>query len=286
MKFYKKLAIAVSSVLVSFSFQANAATSISKSSYIITDTTGTTSTEFLNTNGAGWVSESMGFLGWTHFSKWGFVQLQKGVPVTIVANATAVAGYHPGITVWQRKTKASLPNAVTVPAAGQAPTEQQALFYMNDHSYPQASSIQVANATDETNNVKVGNIIMEYVASGFDMDDLGDKFTLDATSNMLRPYNPATDATATVYGPFLPMGYATTGLAASQKLSDTASAAGVTPVVTAKTPGRVSLTFTPKVTGIYQFVVGGLKPDAGSKASINANKGVGNVHSVFVTVKQ
>jgi hypothetical protein len=75
MKFYKKLAIAVSSVLVSFSFQANAATSISKSSYIITDTTGATSTEFLNTNGAGWVSESMGFLGWTHFSKWGFVQL-------------------------------------------------------------------------------------------------------------------------------------------------------------------------------------------------------------------
>jgi hypothetical protein len=286
MKFYKKLAIAVSSVLVSFSFQANAATSISKSSYIITDTTGATSTEFLNTNGAGWVSESMGFLGWTHFSKWGFVQLKKGVPVTIVADATAVAGYHPGITVWQRKTKASLPTAVTVPAAGQAATEQQSLFYMNDHFYDQMASIQVPNASDETNNVKLGNIIMDYVASGFDMDGLGDKFTLDATSNMLRPYNAATDATASVYGPYLPMGYITSGISGSKKLSDAASKAGETPVVKAATPGRVALTFTPKVAGIYQFVVGGLKPDVGSKAAVNAGKGVGSVNSVFVTVKQ
>ena len=289
MKFNKKakLVTVVSSLLLAASFQAGAATSILASSNIVNLTGGTGTATFQKINGASWVSESMGYLGWTHFSKWGFVTLSKGKPVTIVADATAIAGFHPGITVWQRKSSTPLPTALPVAAAsGVNPTATQAIFYMNDHFYDQASSISVLNATDETSGVKVGSINMEYVASGFDMDGLGDKFTLDTTSGMLRPYNATTDATAAVYGPYLPMGFATTGLANSQKLSDAASATGVTPVVAAKTPGRIALTFTPKVTGIYQFVVGGLKPDVGSAAAANAGKGTGNVHSVNVTITQ
>lgn len=287
-----KLVTAVSSLLFAASFQASAATSIMASSNIINMTDGMGTATFKNINGASWVSESMGYLGWTHFSKWGFVTLTKGKPTTIIVDATAVQGFHPGITVWQRKTNAKLPTALpAAPATGVAPNDVQSLFYMHDHSYDQASSIVVPNATDETANVKVGNINMTYVASGFDVDGLGDKFTVDA-GGMLRPFNAETDAAATsVYGPYLPMGYATTGLANSQKLSDKAEANAVPPVA-AKTPGRIALTFTPKVSGIYQFVVGGLKPDVGSPASKNANKGGtdpatgGNIHSVEVTVIQ
>ena len=290
MKFYKKakLGTLVSSLLLATSFQVEAATSILKSSNIINLTGGTGTATFEKINGASWVSESMGYLGWTHFSKWGFVTLSKGKPVTIVVDATAVTGFHPGITVWQRKANMTLPTALPVaPASGVAPTPVQALFYMNDHFYDQASSISVLNASDETAGVSVGSINMEYVASGFDIDGLGDKFTLDSTSGMLRPYNATTDTAATnVYGPYLPMGFTTTGLANSKKLSDAASPTGVTPVVAAKTPGRIALTFTPKVTGIYQFVVGGLKPDVGSAAAVNAGKGTGNVHSVNVTITQ
>lgn len=287
----KKLTLvaAVSSLLFAASFQANAATSILKSSNIINLDGGVGAATFNNINGASWVSESMGYLGWTHFSKWGFVNLVKGKPATIIVDATEVKGFHPGITVWQRKTDAKLPTSLpTAPATGVAPDKVQALFYMNDHSYDQASSIVAPNATDETANVKVGNINMAYIASGFDVDGLGDKFTVDA-SGMLRPYKADTDAGAAVYGPYLPMGYATTGIAQSSKLSDKKDdAAGVA----ANTPGRLAITFTPKVSGIYQFVVGGLKPDVGSPASKNANKGGtdpetgGNIHSVKVTVIQ
>lgn len=290
MKSYKKakLGTLVSSILLATSFQAGAATSILASSNIINLTGGTGTATFQKINGASWVSESMGYLGWTHFSKWGFVNLTKGKAVTIVVDATAVVGFHPGITVWQRKTSTILPTALpTAPASGVAPTPVQALFYMNDHFYDQASSISVPNASDETAGVRVGSINMEYVASGFDIDGLGDKFTFDTASGMLKPFNSVTDAAATtIFGPYLPMGFATTGLANSKKLSDAASATGVTPVVAAKTPGRLALTFTPKVTGIYEFVVGGLKPDVGSAAAVNAGKGTGNVHSVNVTITQ
>ena len=289
MKFYKKAkfgAIA-SSVLLAASFHADAATSILASSYVINLTSGTNTTTFEKVNGASWVSESMGYLGWTHFSKWGFVTLTKDKPVSIVVDATAIAGFHPGITVWQRRSKVDLPSVLPAAVAtGATPTAAQALFYMNDHFYDQASNISVPAAKDETANVAVGDISMEYVASGYDMDGLGDKFTLDATTNMLRPYNAATDATAAVFGPYLPMGFTTTGIANSKKLSDAASATGVTPVVVAKTPGRVELTFTPKKTGIFQFVVGGLKPDVGSAAAVNAGKGTGNVNALKVTVTQ
>ena len=289
MKFYKKAkfgAIA-SSILLATSFHADATTSILASSYVINLTSGTNTTTFEKVNGASWVSESMGYLGWTHFSKWGFVSLTKGKPVSIVVDATAIAGFHPGITVWQRRSKVDLPSVLPAAVAtGATPTAAQALFYVGDHSYDQASNILVPNAKDETNNVAVGDISMEYVASGYDVDGLGDKFTLDATTNTLRPYNAATDATATVFGPYLPAGFTTTGIANSKKLSDAASATGVTPVVVAKTPGRVELTFTPKTTGIFQFVVGGLKPDVGSAAAVNAGKGTGNVHALKVTVTQ
>lgn len=312
MKSYKTLTLGavISSVLLAASFQANAATWTGGNASLITDTSGVTSTDFVNTNGASWVSESMGFQGWTHFSKWGFVKLTKGKSVTITADATAVAGYHPGITVWQRKTTlTSLPIAVPAKPTSSSSVDQQ-LFYMNEHSYPQASSISVLNASDEDANFKVGNIIMNYVASGYDTDGLGDKFAVDA-GGMLRPavkyvagtsancktaagvaVTTATDeatCTATAgniwtaavaatgdasyLGPYLPLGYNTSGLANSQKVSDS-------------TAGKVAITFTAPATGIYQFVVGGLKPDLGSAAAVNAGKMMGNAHTVKVTVKQ
>jgi hypothetical protein len=42
------------------------------------------------------------------------------------------------------------------------------------------------------------------------------------------------------------------------------------------TPGKVSLTFTPKVSGVYQFVVGGINPDQGVSIT--------DRHDVAVTV--
>ncbi len=259
MKSYKTLGTIISSLLLTASFQVNAATSIATQSHVFNVSSGTDSFTMPNINGASWVSESMGYQGWTHFSKWGFMDVTKGKTVTIVVDASAsgsnVAGFHPGITVWYRKTnlKAASPN----------------LQYMNDHSYGQSDSINVINAKDDSvPPVSVGNITMDYVASGYDTDGLGDKFMVDATTGMLKPH----DGVATsFYGPYLPTGFNTTSLANAKKISDSV-------------PGKVAVTFTATKTGVYQFVVGGLKPDAGSTAAINAGKGTGNVNAVNVSV--
>jgi hypothetical protein len=107
-----------------------------------------------------WYNLSMGYLGWTHHSNWGFVKLKKGKPVTI-ALTTEVSGLHPAITVWHR--------------AGA--TKLKMLPYMNGHAYKQFGDIYEPNAeaTDEENNpVKVGNIIMRFITNGFDRDGMTD----------------------------------------------------------------------------------------------------------------
>lgn len=259
MKFYKTLGTVISSLLLAASFQANAATSIAASTYIIDVGSGTGSATFEKVNGASWVSESMGYMGWTHFSKWGFMNVAKGKTVTIIADASStgsdVAGFHPGITVWYRKTNLK--------------AEDVRLHYVNDHSYGQSDSISVLNAKDEsTPPVSVGNIVMDYVTSGYDTDGLGDKFMVDATTGALKPY----DGVATsFYGPYLPMGFDTASLGKAKKISD-------------KIAGKVAVTFTATKAGVYQFVVGGLRPDAGSVAATNAGKGTGNVNAVNVSV--
>ena len=255
MKSYKTLGTVISSLLLVASFQANSATSISGSSYVLNVSSGTADATFENVNGASWVSESMGYMGWTHFSKWGFMDIAKGKTVTIIADATAVAGFHPGITVWYRKTNSKAVN-----------TDLQ---YMNDHSYAQSDSISVLKAKDESTPPKaVGDIVMEYVTSGYDTDGLGDKFMVDTTTGGLKPY----DGVATsFYGPYLPLGFNTTSLGNAKKVSD-------------KIAGKVAVTFTATKAGVYQFVVGGLRPDIGSTAAVNAGKGTGNVNTVNVNV--
>jgi hypothetical protein len=261
MKSYKTLGTIISSLLLAASFQANAATSIATGSHVFNVSSGTDSFTMPNINGASWVSESMGFQGWTHFSKWGFVDITKGKTVTIVVDASAVtgsnvAGFHPGITVWYHKTtlKATAPS----------------LQYMSDHSYGQSDSINVLNAKDDsvTPPLPVGNIVMNYIASGYDTDGLGDKFMIDATTGALKPHD---GIATTFYGPYLPTGFNTVSLAGAKKISD-----GI--------PGKVAVTFTATQTGVYQFVVGGIRPDAGSTAAINAGKGSGNVNSLNVSI--
>lgn len=220
MKFYKKFAVAVSTVLFSFSFQANAATSIVKEAVHFNVDSGSAEITLSNIDAkASWVSESMGFLGWTHFSKWGFMDLKKGQKVTITLDGTATAGIHPATTVWYRNTKKK--------------ANDNALYYMDAHSYNQSASVSVRGATDETTKAPVDDIIREFVANTVDADSLGDKFVVDGVS----------------YGPYMPLGYNTPGFNNASKTYD-------------KVPGKVALTFTASKTGVYQFAVGALKPDA------------------------
>jgi hypothetical protein len=222
MKFYKKLAVAVSSVLVSFSFQANAATSIAKEAVYFNVDSGSAEITLNSVDAkASWVSESMGFLGWTHFSKWGFMDLKKGQSVTITLDATAQAGVHPATTVWYRNTKKK--------------ANDPSLYYMDAHSYNQSGSVSVRGATDETTKAPVDDIIREFVANAVDADGLGDKFDVNGVS----------------YGPYMPLGYNTPGFNNATKLNDKPAA-----------PGKVTMTFTAPKTGVYQFAVGALKPDA------------------------
>ena len=241
MKFYKKLAIAVSSVLVSFSFQANAATSIATKSTYFNVSSGSAEITLEAINASSWVSESMGFLGWTHFSKWGFMDLQKGQIATVTLDGTAIAGIHPALSVWYRNTKKKADDAT--------------LYYMDDHSYNQSTSVSVRSATDETSKAPVGDLIREFVANAVDADNLGDKFVVDGVT----------------YGPYMPLGYNTPGFNNASKVYD-------------KTPGKVVLTFTAPKTGVYQFAVGALKPDVGSVAAAAGSTGAGNKHAIKVSI--
>ncbi len=243
MKFYKKLVIAVSaSLLVPFSFHANAATSIVKEAVYFNVDSGSAEITLDTVDAkASWVSESMGFLGWTHFSKWGFMDLKKDQKVTITLDGTATAGIHPATTVWYRNTKKK--------------ANDPALYYMDAHSYNQSASVSIRGATDETTKAPVDDIIREFVANAVDADGLGDKFVVDGVS----------------YGPYMPLGYNTPGFNNASKTYD-------------KTPGKVALTFTAPKTGVYQFAVGALKPDASFLAT-SATTGTKVSIKVSVSVK-
>lgn len=117
-------------------------------------------TEDMAVRAYSWYNLSMGYLGWTHHSNWGFVKLKKGKPVTITL-ATDVSGLHPAITVWYR---AGAKNPKMLP-------------YMNGHAYKQFGDIYEPNAeaTDAENNpVKVGNLVMKFITNGFDRDGMPD----------------------------------------------------------------------------------------------------------------
>jgi hypothetical protein len=118
-----------------------------------------------------WYNLSMGYLGWTHHSNWGFVKLKKDKPVTI-ALTTEVSGLHPAITVWYR---AGAKNPKMLP-------------YMNGHAYKQFGDIYEPNAeaTDAENNpVKVGNLVMKFITNGFDRDGMPDTLPVEYDQSQL-----------------------------------------------------------------------------------------------------
>jgi hypothetical protein len=161
----------------------------------------------MSVNADSWYNLDMGFLGWTHTSRWGFVKLQKGKPVTIQVTTTT-PGLHPALSVWHRVDKK---------------TTGEAAQYMNDHFYSQFKDIYESNATDtEVPNVtkKLGKFQMNFVVSGFDRDGMED---------------------------VLPASYDQSPII---RLQD-----GV--------EGEVSVTFLPKESGVYQFVVGAINPGPG-----------------------
>ena len=273
MKFYKKLAVTVPLILVSLSFEAYAATTFTPD--LVLDTATTPNPPVLHlTNVAttGWVSPSMAYKGWTHQTKWLFLNVLKDKTVTInldsvTPNGGTSTGFHPGLTVWNRITKSPVTNATN--------------YWVDDHFYKQTASFNVTNAKADTAyalngqtvaaGASVGNIIMEYVTSAYDANGLGDKFAVDSATGMLKP---ATTETS-FYGPYLPIGYSilgnSSGLTDPASCSDktkTTAATCVSPATWhASTSGILTTSFTAAKTGIYQIAVGGLKPDTGSKAT-------------------
>lgn len=235
MKLMKNYKLIAGATLLMLTAGTQAATSISANTTVFDVKTFGKDTKTLSVASASWVSESMGYLGWTHFSKWGFVDLKKGQSITIELDGTAVNGLHPAVSVWYRT---SLKKA-----------NDSSLYNMDAHYYNQFGSVSITSATDDTTKQNVGDISRTFIANAVDRDGLGDKITVGTTT----------------YGPYLPANYDQSGF---NKVID-----GV--------PGKVTLTFTVPTTGVYQFVVGALKPDAESDAA-NVK---GTKNNIDVTVK-
>ena len=113
-----------------------------------------------------WYNLSMGYLGWTHHSNWGFVKLKKGKTVTLTLT-TVVEGLHPAVSIWYR--------------AGVKNTKF--LAQMNAHKYKQFGDIYEPNAQntdDALNPYNIGNFVMKFVTNGFDRDGMTDTDDLSA----------------------------------------------------------------------------------------------------------
>ena len=195
------LTLTLVSALSAMSVQA--ATSIKSVSQVFSEAIPTLP---MDVNADSWYNLDMGFLGWTHTSRWGFVKLQKGKPVTIKVT-TEISGLHPALSVWYRVDKK---------------TTGEAAQYMNAHMYSQFKDIYESDAkdTDTPDGKKLGKFQMNFVANGFDRDGMED---------------------------VLPASYDQSPII---RLQD-----GV--------EGEVSVTFLPKESGVYQFVVGAINPGPG-----------------------
>jgi len=100
-----------------------------------------------------WRDPAFGDMGWTHHSQWGIVKDVKQNQVVTIKAVTDVAGFHPGMTVWYR---------------GELDTASD--NYVIDHFYVQNAQQYKLGATDETTGVDVGNIVMNFIAHGYDRD--------------------------------------------------------------------------------------------------------------------
>jgi len=100
----------------------------------------------------GWSDPAFGLQGWTHHSDWGQVWARRGDTVTIKLT-TATIGLNPGATVWFRGRADTAPDN-----------------YVPDHFYHQLGDNIKIGAISEETNADLGNIIMRYVAHGYDKD--------------------------------------------------------------------------------------------------------------------
>ena len=200
------LTLTLASAVSAMSTQA--ATSIKSVSQVFSQTNNTLP---MTVNADSWYNLDMGYLGWTHTSRWGFVKLQKGKPVTIQVTTTT-SGLHPALSVWYRVDKK---------------TTGETAWYMSDHFYSQFKDIYESDAkdTDTPNGKKLGKFQMNFVANGFDRDGMADVLPVPYDQSML---NRLLDGVA----------------------------------------GKVSVTFLPKESGVYQFAVGAINPDAGLSISM------------------
>ena len=151
---------------------AQAATSIKSVSQVFSEDNPTLP---MNVNADSWYNLTMGFLGWTHTSKWGFVKLQKGKPVTIQVTTTT-SGLHPALSVWYRVDKK---------------TTGETAWYMSDHFYSQFKDIYESDAkvTDMMTGAvteNLGKFQMNFVANGFDRDGMGDVLPASYDQSMLN----------------------------------------------------------------------------------------------------
>ena len=122
-----------------------------------------------------WYNLTMGYLGWTHHSNWGFVKLQKGKPVTIQVTTTT-PGLHPALSVWYRVDKK---------------TTGETAWYMSDHFYSQFKDIYESDAkvTDMMTGAvteNLGKFQMNFVANGFDRDGMGEVLPASYDQSMLN----------------------------------------------------------------------------------------------------
>lgn len=148
--------------------QADAATSIAKNltTYALGTPVSTT------VQAAAWFKPAFGNAGWTHFSKWGQVNLKKGKTYQIIVQS-GVAGLHPGLTLWHRQVGKKF-----VP-----------LDFFAGHSYNQYQSIEAKNQVDESTGKNLGRIQMLHVINGFDAD--GMTGAPCATAMCAWPSNPS-----------------------------------------------------------------------------------------------
>jgi hypothetical protein len=144
--FLGRLSIVAASVL--FVSSAGAATKPANITAFSNKTSAT-----LDVKSKGWSDPAFGNAGWTHFSSWGQFTAKKGQMVEITVESSDV-NVHPGVTVWFRGANDTAPDN-----------------YVPDHFYQQTSDFIALRAKDETTSEALGNVVMKYIANGYDKDD-------------------------------------------------------------------------------------------------------------------
>ncbi len=115
-----------------------------------------------------WSDPAFGHQGWTHHARWAGVRARRGETVAIHL-ISRTAGVNPAATVWFRGARDTAPN-----------------HFVPDHFFHQLGDFSEAGVTDEATGTSLGNIVMNYVAHGYDRDGNSLNFAL---------FRPITDGT-------------------------------------------------------------------------------------------